>query len=102
MTIQKNVVLWDNGRDRLCILRVPFEQQYKYIDGVPCITFGISYESTIYKGYDVFTLFDHFYSDIVSAIKKHIVLLMGLFVLMMPVLIRTDISISILRMVGCA
>lgn len=70
MTIQKNVVLWDNGRDRLCLLRVPFEQQYKYIDGVPCITFGISYESTIYKGYDVFTLFDHFYSDIVSAIEK--------------------------------
>ena len=29
MTIQKNVVLWDNGRDRLCLLRVPFEQQYK-------------------------------------------------------------------------
>lgn len=27
MTIQKNVVLWDNGRDRLCLLRVPFEQQ---------------------------------------------------------------------------
>ena len=47
MTIQKNVVLWDNGRDILCLLRVPFEQQYKYIDGVPCITFGISYESTI-------------------------------------------------------
>ena len=28
MTIQKNVVMWDNGRDRLCLLRVPFEQQY--------------------------------------------------------------------------
>ncbi len=70
MTIQKDIVLWDNGRDRLCLLKVPFEQQYKYIDGLPCITFGISYESASYKGCDTFTLFDHFYSDIISAIEK--------------------------------
>lgn len=31
MTIQKDVVLWDNGMVRLYLLQVPFEQQYKYI-----------------------------------------------------------------------
>ena len=74
MTIHNNAVLWDNGRDRFCFLQVPFEQQYQYTEGIPCVTFGISYESSIYKGYDVFTLFDYFYSDIVSTIEKHIVL----------------------------
>lgn len=70
MTIQKDTVLWDNDKVRFCLLQVPFEQQYKYTEGLPCITFGISYEDENYKGCDTFTLFDHFYSDIVSAIEK--------------------------------
>ena len=70
MTIQKDVVLWDNGKVRLLFVQVPFEQQYKYIGGLPCITFEISYEDGNYKGCDTFTLFDPFYSDIVNAMKK--------------------------------
>ena len=70
MTISKDVVLWDNGRDRFCLLQVPLEQQYKYIDGKPCISFKISYENRNYKGCDTFTLFDHFYVSKISEIEK--------------------------------
>ncbi|MBQ4598425.1 MAG: hypothetical protein IJB19_00760 [Clostridia bacterium] len=70
MTIKDDIVLWDNGKDRLSLLSVPIEQQYKYIDGIPCITFAISYENKNYKGCDVFTLFDQFYIDTVSAIEN--------------------------------
>lgn len=69
MTVKNDIVLWDNGIDKLCLLKVPNEQQYKYIDDIPCITFGISYENASFKGYDTFTLFDHFYSDIVNEIE---------------------------------
>ena len=70
MTISKDVVLWNNGRDRLCLLQVPVEQQYQYIDGTPCITFEVSYENRNYKGCDTFTLFDHFYISKISEIEK--------------------------------
>ena len=70
MTIQKDVVLWDNGRDRLCLLQAAFEQQYKYIDGLPCITFGISYKNANYKGFDTFTLFDPFYAEMINKAEK--------------------------------
>lgn len=70
MTISKDVVLWEDGWNRLCLLRVPVEQQYKYIDGFPCITFGVSYENANYKGCDTFTLFGHFYVSKMSAIEK--------------------------------
>lgn len=70
MTINKDVVLWDNGKDRLCLLPVTVEKQYKYIDGLPCVTFGISYENANYKGYDIFTLFDCFYVDTLRAIDE--------------------------------
>ncbi len=76
---QKDVVLWDNGKVRFCLLQVPFEQQYKYIKGSPCITFGILYEGENYKGHDTFTLFDHFYSDIISTIEKTYCALNGTF-----------------------
>jgi len=33
MTVKNDIVLWDNGIDKLCLLKVPNEQQYKYIDG---------------------------------------------------------------------
>ena len=79
MTVKNNIVLWDNGIEKLCLLTVPNEQQYKYIDGIPCITFGVSYENTSFKGYDTFTLFDHFYSSIVNEMKNTYISLNGSF-----------------------
>lgn len=70
MTINKNAVLWDNGKDRLCMFSVSTEQQYQYIDGIPCISFGVSYENAGFKGCDIFTLFDRCYMDTISAIDK--------------------------------
>ena len=70
MTIQNDVVLWDNGIDKFCLYSVPNEQQYKYIDNIPCLTFGIAYENRNYKGCDTFTLFDHFYICKISEIEK--------------------------------
>lgn len=70
MTISKDVVLWDNGSDRLCLLQVPLDQQYKYIDGIPCITFEVSYENRNYKGRDTFTLFDNFYVSKIREMEK--------------------------------
>ena len=70
MTISKDVVLWNNGRDRLCLFQVPFEQQYQYIDGIPCITFEVLYENRNYKGCDIFTLFDRFYASKMSEMEK--------------------------------
>ena len=48
MTILKNLVLWDNGIDKLTIFSIPAEQQYNYIDGITCITFGILYENSLH------------------------------------------------------
>ena len=79
MTVKNDVVLWDNGTDKLCLFAVPDEQQYKYIKGVPCITFGISHENANFKGCDTFTLFDHFYSNIVNEIENTYTLLNGSF-----------------------
>lgn len=79
MTVKNDVVLCDSGTDRLCLLSVLNDQQYKYIEGVPCITFGISYENANFKGFDIFTLFDHFYSDIVNDMKSAYTSLNGSF-----------------------
>ena len=70
MTVKNDVVLWDNGIDRLCLFAVPNEQQYKYTEGVPCITFGIFYENINFKGCDTFTMFDRFYSDMLSEAER--------------------------------
>ena len=70
MTIKKDIILWDDGANCLCLLSIPSEQQYKYIDGLPCITFGVSYENATFKGYDSFTLFDHFYNNILNGMKN--------------------------------
>ena len=70
MTVKNDVVLWDNEIDRLCLFAVPSEQQYKYLEGVPCITFGIYYENANFKGCDTFTIFDSFYSSMVHAIES--------------------------------
>ena len=70
MTIQNDVVLWDHGIDKFCLYSVPNEQQYKYYtDSVPCLTVGIAYENSHYKGCDTFTLFDHFYTSKVREIE---------------------------------
>ena len=34
MTVKNDIVLWDNGIDKFCLLKAPNEQQYKYIDGI--------------------------------------------------------------------
>lgn len=70
MTIKNDVILWNNGKDSFSFFKIPAEQQYKYIDELPCITFGILYECTNYKGCDTFTLFDRFYTKTVSTIEK--------------------------------
>ena len=69
MTIKNDIVLWDNGIDKFYLHSVPEEQQYKYISGIPCITFGIFYENSRFKGYEVFTLFDRFYIDVIDKIE---------------------------------
>ena len=66
MTVKNDIVLWDNGADKFCLLAIPNEAQYKYIDNIPCITFGISYENFRFKGYETFTLFDKFYTDTIE------------------------------------
>ncbi len=70
MTIKNDIVLWDDGATCLCLLSIPSAQQYKYIDGHPFITFGISYENTNFKGYDTFTLYDRFYNNILNEMKN--------------------------------
>ncbi len=80
MTIQKAVVtLWDNGIDKLYLFSVPDDTQYNYLDGLPCITIGISYESEKYKGYDIFTFFDCFYTELINTINKIYCCLNGTF-----------------------
>ena len=70
MTIKNDMILWDDRANCLCLLSIPSEQQYKYIDGLPCITFGVSYENATFKGYDTFTLFDRFYNNILNGMKN--------------------------------
>lgn len=70
MTVDRLVILWDNGKDKLSIYPVSPEQEYKYIDGIPSVTFGISYENKSFKGFDIFTLFDHFYEDILNKLRS--------------------------------
>ena len=70
MTIKNDIILLDDGANCICLLSIPSEQQYKYIDGLPCITFGVSYENATFKGYDTFTLFDRFYNNILNELKS--------------------------------
>ena len=50
MTVEKDIVLWDNGKEKLSLFPVPVSQQYRYIENSPCVTFGIAYENENYKG----------------------------------------------------
>ena len=79
MTIKNDIILWNDGVNCLCLLSIPSEQQYKYIDGLPCITFGVAYENENFKGYDTFTLFDRFYNNILSEMKNTYASLNGVF-----------------------
>ena len=70
MTLKDEViVLWDSGIEKLCLLSVPLDNQYSYIDGLPCITVGVTYENKLFKGYDEFTFFDHFYADLLQKVS---------------------------------
>ena len=79
MTIKNDIILWNDGSTCLRLLSIPSEQQYKYIDGHPCITFGVSYENENFKGYDAFTLFDQHYINMLSEIKNTYASLNGVF-----------------------
>lgn len=68
MTIQNKTSIWDDGKNLLCILPVEESSQYHYISGIPCITFGISYENSNFKGFDRFTLFDKWYIDFLNGL----------------------------------
>ena len=71
MTIQNHITsLWDNGTDKFYLFSIAPERQYNYIAGKPCITVGFAYENAHYKGCDSFSLFDHFYIDILEAMKN--------------------------------
>lgn len=70
MTIQEDMVIWDDCVNRLSLLTIPEDEQYKYIERKPCITFGLSYENTNFKGMDIFTLFDNLYIDTVNTIEN--------------------------------
>ena len=71
MTIRNDsVILWDNGIDKMVVYSIRPERQYKYVSGKPCITIGLSYENKNYKGCDTFTLFDHFYLEVLDAMKQ--------------------------------
>ena len=91
MTIKNDIILWDDGANCLCLLTIPSEQQYNYIDGHPCITFGVFYENANFKGYDTFTLFDHFYNSILNGKKTHTIHWMALFASVISGQIRMDI-----------
>lgn len=70
MTVKEDIVLWDDGNSRFCLFAVPDKQQYQYINDMPCVTFGVSYENANFKGFDIFTLFDHFYIDVLNAAQE--------------------------------
>ena len=70
MTIQQNIVtLWDNGTDKLNLFSVPESSWYNYVEGLPCITIGLSYENESYKGCDIFTFFDRNCVELLDTIK---------------------------------
>lgn len=70
MTVEKDIVLWDNGREKLSLFPVPASQQYRYMENSPCVTFGIAYENENYKGRDIFTAFGSFYEDLLRAMQE--------------------------------
>ena len=71
MTIKEDkVILWENDRDKFWLFSVPCEYQYIYINGKPCITFGIAYENAFYKGYDYITIFDHYLTETIAKMES--------------------------------
>lgn len=70
MTVRKTTLIWDDGKNRLCFIPVEESSQYNYLDGVPCITYDVSYENPKFKGYDRFTLFDKSYADFLKELQN--------------------------------
>jgi hypothetical protein len=71
MTIKEDkVTLWDSNGNKLWLYAVPCERQYKYIEGEPCITFGIAYENASYMGCDEITIFDKYLTETIAEITK--------------------------------
>ena len=68
MTVHNKISIWDDGKNQLWILPVEESSQYHYINGIPCITFDISYENSHFKGFDRFTLFDKWYADFLNGL----------------------------------
>ena len=79
MTVRKTTVIWDDGINRLCFIPVEESSQYHYIDGVPCISFDVSYENSKFKGYDRFTLFEKGYTGFLRECQSAKQSLMGNF-----------------------
>ena len=69
MTVEKDIVLWDDGGEKLSLFPVPDSHQYRYLENGPCGTFGIAYENENYTGRDIFTVFGSFYEDLLRAMK---------------------------------
>ena len=71
MTIKEDtLVLWNNDGNKLWLFSVPCAEQYRYIEGKPCITLGIAYENEAFKGQDVITVFDHYLTETVKKIEN--------------------------------
>jgi hypothetical protein len=82
MTIKtEKVILWDSGIESFCAVAVPEYEQYRYVDGKPCITIGFAYENPNFKGYDVLTFFDDMYIELLGKIQSVYETLEGSFVL---------------------
>lgn len=79
MTIQQKTVIWDDGNHVLCFHPVAEKEQYRA--DMPCLTFGISYETPGFKGCDSFALFGQAYTKLVQDIQQADGLLKGQFTL---------------------
>ena len=80
MTIsQESVLLWDDEVNKLEARVVCNSSQYKYIEGLPCITVGFTYENRHFRGYDYFTFFDQGYIDLIKTIQETYRTMNGLF-----------------------
>lgn len=70
MTIREDFIpLWDDGVIKFQAVVMP-NGQYQYIDGRPCITVGFAFENQTFKGFDRFTLFDTYYTDLLEEMEK--------------------------------
>lgn len=76
MIEEKEIVLWDNGIDKLCLHSI---KKGEHIDYDHSVSFGVSYENFHFKGHDFFTLVDKEYFDCIKKIEKTFNTLNGTF-----------------------